>query len=148
MTVTGGTALGKDEIDRMVKDAEAHEEADRKRRESIEMRNQADSVALRTEKLLEESGDQLSDDIKAPVVEALDKLKEALKGTDNDDEVKAAMEELDQQAAAMGKAFYENAQRNAQDSFATGGDAGEGETFTAGPDDVVDAEIVDDENDK
>lgn len=143
MTVTGGTALGKDEIDRMVKEAEANEEADRKRRESVEMRNQADAVALRTEKLLDEAGDKLTEEQKAPVAQALTKLQEALKGTDNDDEVKAAMEELDQQAAAMGKAFYEAAQA-AQQAEAASAPSEE----SANDDDVVDAEIVDDENDQ
>lgn len=143
MTVTGGTALGKDEIDRMVKEAEANEEADRKRRESVEMRNQADAVALRTEKLLDEAGDKLTEEQKAPVAQALTKLQEALKGTDNDDEVKAAMEELDQQAAAMGKAFYEAAQA-AQQAEAASAPSEE----SANDDDVVDAEIVDDEDDQ
>lgn len=144
MTVTGGTALGKDEIDRMVKEAEANEEADRKRRESVEMRNQADAVALRTEKLLDEAGDKLTEEQKAPVAQALTKLQEALKGTDNDDEVKAAMEELDQQAAAMGKAFYEAAQAAQQAEAAASAPSEE----SANDDDVVDAEIVDDENDQ
>ncbi len=143
MTVTGGTALGKDEIDRMVKEAEANEEADRKRRESVEMRNQADAVALRTEKLLDEAGDKLTEEQKAPVAQALTKLQEALKGTDNDDEVKAAMEELDQQAAAMGKAFYEAAQA-AQQAEAASAPSEE----SANDDDVVEAEIVDDEDDQ
>lgn len=146
MTVTGGTALGKDEIDRMVKEAQANEENDRKRRESVEMRNQADAVALRTEKLLADAGDKLTDEQKAPVTEALTKLQEALKGTDNDEEVKAAMEELDQKAAAMGQAFYEAAQQAEQQNAAGASEAsGEG---AASDDDVVDAEVVDDENDE
>ncbi len=146
MTVTGGTALGKDEIDRMVKEAQANEENDRKRRESVEMRNQADAVALRTEKLLADAGDKLTDEQKAPVTEALAKLQEALKGTDNDEEVKAAMEELDQKAAAMGQAFYEAAQQAEQQNAAGASEAsGEG---AASDDDVVDAEVVDDENDE
>ncbi len=143
MTVTGGTALGKDEIDRMVKEAQANEESDRKRRESVEMRNQADAVALRTEKLLADAGDKLTDEQKAPVTEALTKLQEALKGTDNDEEVKAAMEELDQKAAAMGQAFYEAAQQAEAQNAATG-EAPADEAPS--DDDVVDAEVVDDEN--
>ena len=81
MTVTGGSALGKDEIDRMVADAEAHEEADRKRRESVEMRNEADALAFRTEKLLDENADRIPEHVKTPVVDSLGVLKEALKGT-------------------------------------------------------------------
>ena len=88
MTVTGGSALGKEDIDRMVRDAEAHAEEDRKRREAVEMRNEADALAFRTEKLLADA-DSIGDEVKAPVVEALEKLKEALKGTDNDTEVDA-----------------------------------------------------------
>ena len=110
MTVTGGSALSKDEIDRMVKDAEANEAADKKRREAVEMRNEADALVFRTEKLLADNGEQISDDVKAPVTEAVGKLKEALKGTDNDDEVRAAMDDLNQKASAMGQAMYQAAQ--------------------------------------
>jgi molecular chaperone DnaK len=66
MTVTGGSALGKDDIDRMVKDAEAHAEEDRKRREAVEMRNEADALAFRTEKLLADNAETIGDDVKAP----------------------------------------------------------------------------------
>jgi len=142
MTVTGGSALGKDEIDRMVKEAEANADADKKRREAVEMRNEADALAFRTEKLLEENGDKIPEDTKAPVTESIDKLKEALKGTDNDDEIKAAMEDLNQKASAMGQAIYAAAQQEAQTSE-------QAPTDNAGDDGdtVVDAEIVDDEND-
>ena len=142
MTVTGGSALGKDEIDRMVKEAEANADADKKRREAVEMRNEADALAFRTEKLLEENGDKIPEDTKAPVTESIDKLKEALKGTHNDDEIKAAMEDLNQKASAMGQAIYAAAQQEAQTSEQAPADnAGDdGDT-------VVDAEIVDDEND-
>ena len=142
MTVTGGSALGKDEIDRMVKEAEANADADKKRREAVEMRNEADALAFHTEKLLEENGDKIPEDTKAPVTESIDKLKEALKGTDNDDEIKAAMEDLNQKASAMGQAIYAAAQQEAQTSE-------QAPTDNAGDDGdtVVDAEIVDDEND-
>ncbi|MDU3273438.1 MAG: Hsp70 family protein, partial [Cutibacterium sp.] len=107
-----------------------------------EMRNEADALAFRTEKLLEENGDKIPEDTKAPVTESIDKLKEALKGTDNDDEIKAAMEDLNQKASAMGQAIYAAAQQEAQTSEQAPADnAGDdGDT-------VVDAEIVDDEND-
>lgn len=149
MTVTGGSALGKDDIDRMMKDAETHAEEDRKRRESVEMRNEADSLAFRTEKLLQDNEESIGDDVKAPVQEALDTLKEALKGTDNDEDVKAAMNDLNDKASAMGQAMYAAAQ-------AAQGGSGDDQAYTtedapasdeAGDDDVVDAEIVDDEND-
>ncbi|MBB1496068.1 molecular chaperone DnaK [Propioniciclava sp. MC1595] len=150
MTVTGGSALGKDDIDRMMKDAEAHAEEDKKRRESVEMRNEADSLAFRTEKLLKDNEESIGDDVKAPVQEALDTLKEALKGTDNDEDVKAAMNDLNDKASAMGQAMYAAAQ-------AAQGGSGDDQAYTsedapasdaAGDDDVVDAEIVDDESDK
>ena len=144
MTVTGGSALGKDEIDKMVKDAEANEEADRKRRESVDMRNEADALSFRTEKILEESGDKIPDDVKTPVTEALAALKEALKGTDNDDEVRSAMEDLNKKSAAMGQAVYQAAQAE-QAAQASAGAEGSAENSGANDDDVVDAEIVDDE---
>ncbi len=146
MTVTGGSALAKEDIERMVKDAEAHAEEDRKRRESVEMRNEADALVFRTEKLLEDNAEQISEDVKAPVVESLDALKEALKGED-DDAIKPAVDDLNTKAAAMGQSIYaaaQAAQESAQPSDAEGteGDAGE---QTGGAEDVVDAEIVDEE---
>ena len=144
MTVTGGSALGKDEIDKMVKDAEANAEADRKRRESVDMRNEADALSFRTEKILEESGDKIPDDVKTPVTEALAALKEALKGTDNDDEFRSAMEDLNKKSAAMGQAVYQAAQAE-QAAQASAGAEGSAENSGENDDDVVDAEIVDDE---
>ena len=146
MTVTGGSALGKDDIDRMVKDAEAHEEADRKRRESVEIRNEADGLAFRTEKLLDENADKIPENVKTPVTEALGTLKEALKGTDNDDAVKAAMDDLNQKASAMGQAVYQASQAE-QQAAAQAAQEAPSDSFSA-DDDVVDAEIVDDEDKK
>ncbi|MCL2736860.1 MAG: molecular chaperone DnaK [Propionibacteriaceae bacterium] len=141
MTVTGGSALGKDEIDKMVREAESHAAEDKRRRESVEMRNTADSLAFSTEKLLDEHDAILTDDVKNPVKEAVATLKEALKGTDNDEEVKAAMEDLNTKAAAMGQAVYAAAQ--ARDEQAT---TEEGSAQSAGADDdVVDAEIIDED---
>ncbi|AYW77536.1 chaperone protein DnaK [Propionibacterium acidifaciens F0233] len=147
MTVTGGSALSKDEIDRMVKDAEANEAADKKRREAVEMRNEADALVFRTEKLLADNGEQISDDVKAPVTEAVGKLKEALKGTDNDDEVRAAMDDLNQKASAMGQAMYQAAQAAAASapSGESGGSSSDGGDNGGDGGDVVDAEIVDDD---
>ncbi|NLA29298.1 MAG: Hsp70 family protein, partial [Propionibacterium sp.] len=143
MTVTGGSALGKDEIDQMVRDAEANEEADRKRRESVDLRNEADALTFRTEKLLEENSEKIPEDVKTPVNEALTTLKEALKGTDNDDEVRSAMEDLNKKSAAMGQAVYQAAQaEQAAQAAAAEGAASDSD---ASDDDVVDAEIVDDE---
>ena len=138
MTVTGGSALGKDDIDRMVKDAEAHAEEDKKRRKAVEMRNQADALAFRNEQLLADNAATIGDDVKAPVVEALDKLKEALEGTGNDDQVEDLMEELNEKTSVMGQAVYAASQPQAQ------GPASPSEQETSSDDDVVDAEIVDD----
>ncbi|SHI85841.1 molecular chaperone DnaK [Tessaracoccus bendigoensis DSM 12906] len=141
MTVTGGSALGKDDIDRMVKEAEAHAEEDRQRREAVDMRNEGDALVFRTEKLLAEHAETIGEDIKAPVVEATEKLKEALKGEDND-VVKAAIDDLNTKAASMGQAIYAAAQAKAQESAPAEGQESRG---ASGDDDVVDAEIVDEE---
>ena len=149
MTVTGGSALNKDDIERMVKEAESHAEEDRVRREAVEMRNDADALAFRTEKLLADNAEAIPADVKTPVEEALATLKEALKGTDNDEAVKTAMDDLNTKASAMGQAVYaaQAAQQQASQSDAetdAQAEADNGET-PAGEDDVVDAEIVDED---
>lgn len=148
MTVTGGSALGKDDIDRMVRDAESHAEEDRKRRESVEMRNEADALAFRTEKLIADNAENIGDDVKAPVEESLAKLKEALAGDDND-AVKSAMDDLNTKASAMGQAMYAAAQAKqqaeGQEQPASEGGEQQWTQPPAADDDVVDAEIVDDE---
>ena len=141
MTVTGGYALGREDIDRMVKEAEAHAEEDHKRREAVEMRNEADALAFRTEKLLADNAETLPEDTKTPVEEALSVLKEALK-TDDNDAVKAAMDDLNTKAGAMGQAMYAAAQAKQQaEESQAGSDTG----APASDDDVVDAEIVDED---
>ena len=145
MTVTGGSALGREDIDRMVKDAEAHAEEDRQRRETVEMRNEADALVFRTEKLLADNAEQIGDDIKTPVVEALEVLKEALKGEDND-AVKTAVDDLNTKAASMGQAMYAAAQAAQQSADESGAEqAGTDEAAQDDADDVVDAEIVDED---
>jgi len=146
MTVTGGSALAKDDIDRMVKEAESHAEEDRKRREVVEMRNEADSLVFRTEKLLTENDDKLSDDIKNPVKEALTELKAALEG-DDDERVKVGVEKLNTTAAALGQAMYAAAQAQQPEASADDAEAGSESTSTesSADDDVVDAEIVDED---
>ncbi|MFZ1411413.1 MAG: molecular chaperone DnaK [Micropruina sp.] len=140
MTVTGGSALGKDDISRMVREAEAHAEEDRERRAVVEMRNEADALAFRTEKLLADNADSISDDVKTPVTEALEKLKDALKGDDND-AVKAGMDDLNTKASAMGQAMYAAAQAKQESQASAGADAG----APSAEDDVVEAEIVDED---
>ena len=109
MTVTGGSALNKDDIASMVKDAEAHAEEDKKRREAVELRNEADNLVFRTEKLLSENGDKIGDDVKQPVEESLAELKTALEGEDID-AVKAAVDKVNTTSAAVGQAMYAAAQ--------------------------------------
>jgi molecular chaperone DnaK len=148
MTVTGGSALGRDEIDRMMKEADSHAEEDKKRRESVEMRNEADALAFRTEKLRKENADSIPTDVKAPVEEAIVTLLDALKRTDNDPEVKAAMEDLNTKAAAMGQAVYAAAQAQAQASSSgesSGADGDAGPADAGSDEDVVDAEIIDED---
>ena len=147
MQITGGSALGKDDIDKMVKEAEAHAEEDRKRREAVELRNEADNLVFRTEKLLSENADKINDDVKKPVEEAIAELKTALEGEDND-AVKAAVEKLNTTSAQLGQAMYAATQA-AQQAPSEAGEPSEhaesnGESSTA-DDDVVDAEIVDDD---
>jgi molecular chaperone DnaK len=148
MTITGGSALPKDDIDRMVKDAEAHAEEDKQRREEAETRNQAETLVYQTEKFVKDNEEKIPGDAKEKVNSAIKEANEALAGTDTA-KIKAAMEKLATESQAMGSAIY--AQTGASQS-AGGGDAGAGQ---AGPDagpnateDVVDAEIVDEEGKK
>jgi molecular chaperone DnaK len=134
MTITGGGALSKEEIDRMMADAESHADEDRTRREEAEIRNQAESLIFQTEKFLEESGDKVPADAKANVDEPLAELKAAIAGEDIA-AIKAAVEKVATASQALGAAMYANSQDDASEPQA------------AGDDDVVDAEIVD-ENEK
>ncbi|EGD54970.1 molecular chaperone DnaK [Gordonia neofelifaecis] len=131
--IQDGSGLSKDEIDRMVKDAEAHAEEDRARREEAETRNQAESLVNQTEKFLKENEDKVPADVKEKVTAAVADANEALKGTDTG-AIRAAIEKLSEESQAMGQAIYASAQ-------AGGGAAGA--AGDAGGDDVVDAEVVD-----
>jgi molecular chaperone DnaK len=141
MTVTGGSALPKDDIDRMVRDAEQYAEEDRKRREAVENRNQAESLVYQTEKFLSENEDKIPDDVKTEVKDGVDELKKALEGTD-DDAIKASSEKLAQASQKMGAAMYAAAGNQAGSSSES---TSEDTTSSAAEDDVVDAEIVDEE---
>ncbi|MFF0265687.1 molecular chaperone DnaK [Kribbella sp. NPDC004536] len=141
MTVTGGSALPKTDIDQMVRDAEQYAEEDRKRREAVENRNQAESLVYQTEKFLQENEDKVPDDVKTEVKDGVAELKKALEG-DDADAVKAASEKLAQSSQKMGAAMYANAQAaggQADDS------AGSENASSSNDDDVVDAEIVDED---
>jgi molecular chaperone DnaK len=137
MTITGGTALSKDEIDRMMKDAEAHAEEDRQRREEAEVRNNADSLVFQTEKLLKEQADKVSDDDKTKIEGALGELKSALAGTDVD-AIKAKHEVLITASQEFAQRLYQSAQQTAH-----AGDGATGGASTPSDDEVADAEIVD-----
>ncbi len=142
MTITGGSALSKDEIDRMVSDAEAHADEDRKRREEAETRNQAESLVHQTEKVLTENGDKVPAEVKDKVQGSLDDLKKALQGDDTE-AVKTAVEKLATDSQELGQAIYSQQQQGGDADAA--GAAGDGATGSGGDDDVVDAEIVDDD---
>ncbi|MET1038922.1 MAG: Hsp70 family protein, partial [Aeromicrobium sp.] len=141
MTITGGSALSKDDIDKMVKDAEQYAEDDKKRREEVETRNQAESLSHSTEKFLAENGDKVGDEVKTEVQADLDALNEALKGEDAD-AIQAAVTKLGESSSKMGEAMYAAAAAEAQ---AAGTDAPTADAPADDDDDVVDAEIVDDE---
>ncbi|MEJ5913121.1 molecular chaperone DnaK [Pseudokineococcus sp. 1T1Z-3] len=149
MQITGGSALSKEEIDRMVRDAEAHAEEDKKRREEAEVRNQAEQLLYSTEKFLGDNDDKLPEDGKSEVKGKVDALRTALAGEDVE-AVKSAQEELATASQTLGAAMYAQQQQQEQgEQAAPGADAGaEGATGTAADDDVVDAEIVDDEERK
>ncbi|MFC9916433.1 molecular chaperone DnaK [Streptomyces sp. NPDC127197] len=145
MTVTGGSSLPKQDIDRMMREAEQHAEEDRRRREAAETRNQAEQVAYQTERLLTDNADKIPGDVRSEVDTALAELKEALKAQpadgDNTVALRQATEKVMTTAQKVGTAMY----AQAQGQQAAGG-AGGGEAGPAGQDEeVVDAEIVDDD---
>ena len=142
MQITGGSALSKDDIDRMMRDAEAHAEEDRQRREDAEVRNQGESLVYQTEKFVKENEEKLPADVKDSVNAALAETQQALQGTDAG-AIKAATEKLATESQKLGAALYQ------QQGGADAGAAGAGGSTAGGPqqgqDDVVDAEIVDED---
>ncbi|MFB7665478.1 molecular chaperone DnaK [Kitasatospora sp. NPDC056138] len=143
MTVTGGSALPKEDIGRMMRDAEQHAEEDRRRREAAETRNQAEHLVYTTEKLLRENPDKVPENVKSDVDRAMTELREALKGTD-DAAVRTALERANTAAQQIGAAMYAQASQ----SRAQGGPAAEGGPSAPRDDEVVDAEIVDEDRPK
>ena len=135
MTITGQSALDRDVIDQMVRDAEAHADEDSQRRKQAEIRNNADNLVYQTQKLLTDQGEQLTDDEKSSVEEKLAALRTALEGDDSD-AIGTATEELMTASQEFGQRLYEAAQQEA--ASAAGGSSGS-------DDDVVDAEIVDEQ---
>ena len=136
MTISGGSALSKEDIERMTKDAEAHAEEDKKRKEAIELRNQAESLVYQTEKFLKENEDKLPADARSNVETPLSELKKTLEETANVDvldasaqeRIKSGVEAVATASQALGSALYQQ-QQQADDS-------------------VIDAEVVDEESAK
>jgi molecular chaperone DnaK len=153
MTITGGSALPKEDIERMMKDAEAHAEEDKRRREEAETRNLAESLQYQTEKFLAENGDKIPADKKEELGEALTDLRSALGGSDIA-AIKAAQEKVARVSQEVGGALYAQQAEAGAAGAGTAGDAGTpggatGATgATASDDDVVDAEIIDEDNDR
>ncbi|GAA3303671.1 molecular chaperone DnaK [Glutamicibacter nicotianae] len=142
MTITGGSSLSKEDIERMVQEAEAHAEEDKARREAAETRNAAEQAAYSVDKLIKDNEDKLPEEVKTEVQADVDALKAALEKQDNDDEVKDAFEKLQASQTKLGEAIYANAQ-------AEGAATGEGEQAPNADEDIVDAEVIDeDEADK
>ena len=139
MTITGGTALSRDKIDDMVKDAEAYAEEDARRREAVDTRNQAEQLVHQTEKLLSEQGEQMTEDEKSGIDSALGSLRETLDSDADSETVRSRMEELITASQAMATRLYQQA---AASNTAGEGDAGE----VNDDDEIVEAEIVDDED--
>jgi molecular chaperone DnaK len=141
VTITGGSALGKDDIQRMVDEAEKFAEEDARRRDEAETRNRADTLVYTTEKFLAENSDKVPEDIKSEVESALADVKKALEGSDID-AIKEATEKAAQVSQKMGTAMYAQAQASASEGGTTSEDSsGDGPA----DDDVVDAEIVDED---
>jgi molecular chaperone DnaK len=137
MTITGGTALPKEDIDRMMQDAEKFAEEDRSRREAAEARNNADNLAYTAEKQLKDWGDQVSPDQRQQVQKDIDEVKEALKG-DDVERIQKASDQLIQSFQSAGMAVQQQAQQR-QTASGTGGEGQE----PSGGEDVVEGEVVD-----
>ena len=141
MTITGGSAIPQEDIERMVREAEEHAEEDKKRREAADKRNVAENMAYQTDTLIKDNDDKLPEDVKKEVQADVDELKEALKG-DDDAAVEKALEKLQTSQTKLGEALY--AQQPADG--AAGADAASGSADSANADDdVVDAEVIDED---
>ncbi len=139
MTISGGSALSKEEIDRMVKEAEQYAEEDAKRREAVETRNQAEQLVYTTEKFLADNDEKLPEDVKTEVQGDVDALKSVLENAEAPaEEIQAAVTKLGESSQKMGAAMYAAAEADASAAGGTTGATGEGD------DDIVDAEVVDD----
>lgn len=141
VTISGSSNLSKDEIEKMKKDAEAHEAEDKKFQELVEVRNQADQLVLATEKTIKENEDKLQGTEKADIEKAIEELKKVKDG-DNIEEIRKGIEELSKVSQGFATRLYQEAQAQAQAQQAQGGEAA-GESNNSGANDVEDAEVVD-----
>ena len=144
MTITGGSSLSKEDIERMVREAEENAAEDKKRADALEQRNQAETLSYSIEKLIKENEDKLPAEVKDEVQADVDALKTALAG-DDDDAVKAAFDKLNESQGKLGEAIYAQSQADAAAGAPTEGEAPAEE---ASDEDVVDAEVIDDEDEK
>jgi molecular chaperone DnaK len=145
VTISGGSALAKDDIDRMVRDAEQYAEQDRQRREEAEVRNRADTLVYSTEKFLADNADKVPAEVRPEVESAIADLKKALEGSDTA-AIREASEKAAQASQKMGTAIYAQAQAAQQAGAQDGAAGGEQAAGSAQGEDVVDAEIVDEES--
>jgi molecular chaperone DnaK len=148
ITITASSGLSKDEVEKMRKDAEAHAEEDKKRREEVETRNEADNAVYRTEKMLKDNGDKLAGNVKSQIETAVAAVKDALKGSDTA-AIKTASEKLNEAWQAASAELYKaasekakaGAQPGAETADAAGAESAKADTKDEGP--VIDAEVVD-----
>jgi molecular chaperone DnaK len=147
MTITGGTALSKEDIDRMVRDAEEHAAEDKARREATDTRNSAEQLAYSVDKLIADNADKLPEEVKAEVQADVDDLKKALEGTD-DAAVKAAFEKLQASQGKLGEAIYAQAGSPDGATGTAGAEGAAGASAGSSDEDIVDAEIIDEDEAK
>lgn len=148
MTITGGSSLPKEDIERMIREAEEHAAEDKRLREAAETRNVAEQLAYSIDKLIKDNADKLPEDVKSEVQGDVDALKSALAG-DDDDAVKTAFDKLNESQGKLGEAIYASSQADAASGASTDGGASDQTAgATNSDDDVVDAEVVEDEDAK
>jgi molecular chaperone DnaK len=149
MTITGGSALSKDEIDKMIKDAEQYAEEDRQRREAVEARNQADSMVYSTEQFLTENADKLPEDVRSEVQTDIDELKKVLGDESATSEaITAAVGKLNTSSQKMGAAMYAAAEASGAGSSATDESTSAEDGASDDSGDVFEGEVVDEDESK
>jgi molecular chaperone DnaK len=144
MTITGGSSLPKDDIERMIREAEEHAAEDKRRREAAEVRNSAEQLVYSIEKLIKDNDDKLPADVKDEVQGDVDGLKSALAGSD-DDAVKTAFDKLSQSQTKLGQAIYSQSQAGEAPAGEQQPGAQGGSSTSSSDDDIVDAEVIDED---